>query len=136
MSHDAPLTGDSAALYRRTVWRLLVPIAVLTFINGIDRMNVSFAGPLMSQAIGLSPTQFGLGISTFFVAYLVFQYPHALLLRRFGIRAWLLLSMTVWGVAGVLMSRVQNQNDFLIARIVLGMAARDNNVSSEAAGVR
>ena len=122
MSHDAPLTGDSAALYRRTVWRLLVPIAVLTFINGIDRMNVSVAGQLMSQAIGLSPTQFGLGISTFFVAYLLFQYPHALLLRRFGIRAWLLLSMTVWGVAGVLMSRVQNQNDFLIARFVLGMA--------------
>ena len=31
-------------LYRRTVWRLLLPIAVLTFINSIDRMNVSFAG--------------------------------------------------------------------------------------------
>lgn len=109
-------------LYRRTVWRLLLPIAVLTFINAIDRMNVSFAGQAMSRSAGLSPTNFGLGVSTFFVAYLIFQYPHALLLRRWGIRAWLLLSMTVWGVAGILMSRVQDAQDFLIARFVLGTA--------------
>ncbi len=109
-------------LYRRTVWRLLLPIAVLTFINAIDRMNVSFAGQPMSRSVGLSPTTFGLGVSTFFVAYLIFQYPHALLLRRWGIRWWLLLSMTAWGVAGILMSRVQDAGDFLIARFVLGTA--------------
>ncbi|MEO8315607.1 MAG: MFS transporter [Pseudomonadota bacterium] len=109
-------------LYRRTVWRLLLPIAVLTFINSIDRMNVSFAGQQMSQAIGLTPSGFGRGVSTFFVAYLLFQYPHALLLRRLGIRVWLLLSMTVWGIAGLMMSRLQDPTDFLIARFVLGAA--------------
>jgi ACS family tartrate transporter-like MFS transporter len=108
-------------LYRRTVWRLLLPIAVLTFINAIDRMNVSFAGQAMSQSVGLSPSTFGVGVSTFFVAYLIFQYPHALLLRRWGIRPWLLMSMTLWGIAGILMSRVQDTEDFLIARFVLGM---------------
>jgi ACS family tartrate transporter-like MFS transporter len=117
---NASLVPDP--LYRRTVWRLLLPIAVLTFINAIDRMNVSFAGQPMSQSVGLSPTTFGLGVSTFFVAYLIFQYPHALLLRRWGIRPWLLLSMTVWGIAGILMSRVQDANDFLVARFVLGTA--------------
>jgi MFS transporter, ACS family, tartrate transporter len=108
-------------LYRRIVWRLLLPIAVLTFVNAIDRMNVSFAGQPMSQSVGLSPGTFGLGVSTFFVAYLIFQYPHVLLLRRWGIRPWLLLSMTLWGIAGILMSRVQDAEDFLIARFVLGM---------------
>jgi ACS family tartrate transporter-like MFS transporter len=117
---NASLVPDP--LYRRTVWRLLLPIAVLTFINAIDRMNVSFAGQPMSESVGLSPTTFGLGVSTFFVAYLIFQYPHALLLRRWGIRPWLLLSMTVWGIAGILMSRVQDANDFLVARFVLGTA--------------
>jgi MFS transporter, ACS family, tartrate transporter len=86
MDHDATRDAGGEALYRRTVWRLLLPIALLTFINGIDRLNVSFAGQPMSLEVGLSPTQFGLGVSTFFVAYLLFQYPHALLLRRFGIR--------------------------------------------------
>jgi ACS family tartrate transporter-like MFS transporter len=99
-----------------------VPIAVLTFINSIDRMNVSFAAVQMSRDVGLTPTGFGLGVSTFFVAYLLFQYPHAFLLRRLGIRTWLLLSMTVWGIAGVMMSRVQDPQDFVAARFVLGAA--------------
>jgi ACS family tartrate transporter-like MFS transporter len=72
--------------------------------------------------VGLSPSVFGLGVSTFFVAYLLFQYPHALLLRRLGIRVWLLLSMTVWGIAGLMMARVQDANDFLLARFLLGAA--------------
>ena len=118
----AAAQGVPDPLYRRTVWRLLLPIAILTFINAIDRMNVSFAGQPMSRSVGLSPTTFGLGVSTFFVAYLIFQYPHALLLRRWGIRPWLLLSMTVWGIAGILMSRVHDAQDFLIARFVLGTA--------------
>ncbi len=109
-------------VYRRTVWRLLLPIAVLTFVNSIDRMNVSFAAQQMSRDIGLSPTTFGVGVSTFFIAYLLFQYPHALLLRRLGIRLWLLLSMTVWGIAGLMMSRLQDPQDFLVARFVLGAA--------------
>lgn len=109
-------------LYRRTVWRLLLPIAVLTFINSIDRMNVSFAGQQMSRDVGLTPSVFGYGVSTFFVAYLLFQYPHALLLRKLGMRLWLLLSMAVWGIAGVMMSRLQDPQDFIIARFVLGAA--------------
>jgi ACS family tartrate transporter-like MFS transporter len=109
-------------LYRRTVWRVLLPIAILTFINSIDRMNVSFAGQQLSRDVGLSQSGFGVGVSTFFVAYLLFQYPHALLLRKLGIRLWLLLSMTVWGIAGVMMSRVQEPQDFVVARFVLGMA--------------
>jgi ACS family tartrate transporter-like MFS transporter len=110
------------AVYRKTVWRLLLPIAVLTFINSIDRMNVSFAAQHMSGDVGLTPTTFGYGVSTFFIAYLLFQYPHALLLRRLGIRIWLLLSMTVWGIAGLMMSRLQDPQDFLVARFVLGAA--------------
>lgn len=113
---------DAALTYRVTLWRLLLPIALLTFVNSIDRLNVSFAGQALSTSIGLSPSQFGLGISAFFVAYLVFQYPHAALLRRIGIRRWLLVSMLLWGVAGVLMSRVQSQQDFVLARLLLGTA--------------
>lgn len=121
MSPSVGLT-DAQSLYRRTLWRLLLPIAVLTFINALDRMNVSFAGQHLSVAAGLTPTDFGLGVSTFFVAYLLFQYPHAWLLRRFGIRRWLFLSMCLWGVSGVLMARVEDLNDFLAARFLLGMA--------------
>lgn len=118
----APQEDIGAQLWPRTLWRLLLPIAVLTFINAIDRMNVSFAGQQMSRDLGFTPTVFGAGVSAFFVAYLVFQYPHALLLRRIGIRAWLLVSMILWGIAGLLMARATDATDFFIARGLLGTA--------------
>lgn len=110
------------ALHRKTVMRLLLPIAVITFINALDRMNVSFAAAQMTSDLDMSATSFGTGISAFFVAYLIFQYPHAMLLRRIGIRFWLLLSMTLWGIAGVMMSRAQHAQDFYNARFLLGAA--------------
>lgn len=110
------------ALGARMIRRLVLPLALLTFVNAIDRVNVSFAAHAMGPDIGLSPTTFGLGVSAFFVAYLLFQYPHAALLRRFGIRRWLLVTVMLWGVAGLLLARVSTVGEFLAARFLLGMA--------------
>ena len=112
----------SDPLYRRTVVRLLLPIAFITFINALDRMNVSFAATHLSRDVGMTPSQFGFGVSMFFLAYLLFQYPHALLLRKLGIRTWILLSMILWGISGLLMARVQDTADFYFARFLLGAA--------------
>jgi MFS transporter, ACS family, tartrate transporter len=110
------------ALGRRMLWHLILPLAVLTFLNAIDRVNVSFAAYAMGKDIGLTPTTFGFGVSAFFLAYLLFQYPHASLLRRFGLRRWLLVSVTLWGLAGLLLARVETVGDFLTARFLLGIA--------------
>jgi MFS transporter, ACS family, tartrate transporter len=109
------------ALGRRMIRRLVLPLAVLTFVNAIDRVNVSFAANAMGPDIGLTPTTFGLGVSAFFVAYLLFQYPHAALLRRFGIRRWLLVTVMLWGFVGLMMAQVNSVGEFLAARFLLGM---------------
>ena len=101
---------------------LVLPLALLTFVNAIDRVNVSFAAHAMGADIGLTPTTFGLGVSAFFLAYLLFQYPHASLLQRFGIRRWLLVSVTLWGLAGLMLARVESVGEFLAARFLLGIA--------------
>lgn len=110
------------ALYRKTALRLLLPIAIITFVNALDRMNISFAAAQMMRDANLTPTTFGTGVSAFFVAYLLFQYPHTMLLRRIGIRFWLPLSMALWGISGLMMSRVQDAQDFYHARFLLGAA--------------
>jgi ACS family tartrate transporter-like MFS transporter len=114
--------ADTDALGARMIRRLVLPLALLTFVNAIDRVNVSFAAHAMGPEIGLSATSFGLGVSAFFVAYLLFQYPHAALLRRFGIRRWLLVTVLLWGVAGLVLARVHSVGEFLAARFLLGMA--------------
>lgn len=101
---------------------LIVPIAVITFVNSIDRVNVSYAGSAMSADLGLTPQQFGQGVSMFFIAYLLFQYPHVKLLKALGIRVWLPASMLVWAISGFWMAHVESAAEFYAARFLLGMA--------------
>jgi ACS family tartrate transporter-like MFS transporter len=107
---------------RKLLAGLVLPIAFISFINAIDRVNVSYAGFALSGDLAMAPDQFGFGVSLFFVAYLLFQYPHAQLLRRIGIRWWILSAMSVWGLSSLLMSRVQSAEGFYAARFLLGMA--------------
>jgi ACS family tartrate transporter-like MFS transporter len=107
---------------RKLAWRLILPIALITFVNSIDRVNVSYAGSAMSADLGLAPDQFGLGVSMFFLAYLLFQYPHVRLLRSWGIKPWLFVSMILWGISGLWMAHVQSAAEFYAARFLLGMA--------------
>ncbi len=101
---------------------LILPIAILTFVNSIDRVNISYAGSAMSAELGLTRDQFGQGVSMFFLAYLLFQYPHVRLLRIWGIKLWLLVSMLLWGVSGFWMAHIRSVEEFYAARFLLGMA--------------
>jgi MFS transporter, ACS family, tartrate transporter len=107
---------------RKLALGLVLPIAVLTFVNSIDRVNVSYAGSAMSADLGLTPEQFGQGVSMFFIAYLLFQYPHVRLLKIIGIKAWLFLSMSLWACSGLWMAHVESAGEFYAARFLLGMA--------------
>src|SRR5690606_41106464 len=93
--------------------------AVPIFVNSIDRVNVSYAGSAMSHDLGLSPGQFGQCVSMFFVAYLLFQYPHVRLLSSWGIKLWILLSMVLWGCSSLWMARVGSTGEFYAARFLL-----------------
>ena len=123
MPHNLPAAEPiRRQVERKLAWRLILPIALITFVNSIDRVNVSYAGSAMSADLGLAPNQFGLGVSMFFFAYLLFQYPHVALLRRFGIKPWLFVSMILWGISGLWMAHVQSAAEFYAARFLLGMA--------------
>jgi ACS family tartrate transporter-like MFS transporter len=120
------MTAEETALRdrvgRKLTLGLIIPIALLTFVNSIDRVNVSYAGSAMSADLGLSPEQFGQGVSMFFIAYLLFQYPHVRLLKIIGIKAWLFLSMSLWACSGLWMAHVESAGEFYAARFLLGMA--------------
>jgi len=112
---------ESRVWAKLALW-LIVPIALLTFVNSIDRVNVSYAGSAMSADIGLSQNQFGQGVSMFFLAYLLFQYPHVRLLKVWGIKAWLFVSMLLWAASGFWMAHIESAYEFYAARFLLGMA--------------
>jgi len=116
------ITGLRQRVESKLMLWLIAPIAGLTFVNSIDRVNVSYAGSAMSAELGLSQDQFGQGVSMFFLAYLLFQYPHVRLLRQLGIKVWLFVSMLLWAASGFWMAHVESAAEFYAARFLLGMA--------------
>lgn len=107
---------------RKVLLRLIVPLVVLTFFGSLDRVNVSFAARHMNADIGLDPALYGLGVGLFFVSYILFQVPSALVLRRFGARRWIAGSLLLWGLFAGAIGLIDSVTPFMILRFLLGIA--------------
>ena len=107
----------------RKVSRRLIPfIAVLFFINYVDRSNLAFAKLQMSADLGLSSAAYGLAAGLFFIGYFIFEIPSNLALHKFGARRWIARIMVTWGIVAVAMAFVNSEATLYAARILLGIA--------------
>ena len=118
--------ADPAAIERSTIrkvsWRLVPFVALMFFINFLDRTAISFAGPNgMSKDLGLTAAQFGLAAGVFFVGYIVLEIPSNLALHKFGARRWLARIMVTWGIVSLLFTWVSSVNGLYALRFVLGV---------------
>ena len=74
---------------RHVALRLLPFVFVLYAICQLDRTNVSFATLHMSADLGLSDRAYGLGVGLFFIGYVLFEIPGALVVERWSARKWI-----------------------------------------------
>jgi ACS family tartrate transporter-like MFS transporter len=107
---------------RKIILRLIIPIMVLTVLNSLDRVNISFAALQMNDDLGLNPELYGYAVSIFFVSYLLFQFPSAKALRLLGARWWIFSVVLIWGVSATCMALVQNIWHLYFLRFCLGIA--------------
>src|SRR5579859_5992237 len=87
--------GKSAR--RKAAIRLLPFVFLLYVVCYVDRVNVSFANLRMSADLGFSDRIFGLGAGIFFVGYVLFEVPGALIVERWSARKWMTRIMISWG---------------------------------------
>ena len=111
-----------ATVSRKIIVRLIIPIMVLTVLNSLDRVNISFAALQMNADLGLTAELYGYAVSIFFVSYLLFQFPSAKALRMLGARMWIFAVVLIWGISATCMSLVQNVWHLYILRFCLGIA--------------
>jgi MFS transporter, ACS family, tartrate transporter len=116
MQHQARTTRS------KLMWHLIVPLTFLTFLNSLDRVNVSFAALQMNGQLHLTPERYGFGVGLFFLGYLAFQFPHTFLLQRAGARRWIFATVLLWGSVATCMSFMQTAVQFYVLRVLLGMA--------------
>ena len=109
-------------VFAKCAWRLLPFMIVLYVVNYLDRVNVGFASLTMNQDLGISPTAYGLAGSLFFIGYMLFQVPSAVILERFGARRTVFVILLVWGAISAGNALVQGETSLYIVRFCLGVA--------------
>lgn len=121
MDLAAPDVEKSAI--RKVSVRLVPFIALMFFINFLDRTAISFAGPNgLTKDLGLTAAQFGFAAGIFFFGYILLEIPSNLALHKFGARRWLARIMVTWGVVALLFTWVSSVEGLYTLRFLLGIA--------------
>jgi len=118
----AELSDVGQRARRRIAYRLLPFVFLLYVINYIDRVNVSFANLRMSADLGFSDRVYGLGVGMFYITYVLFEIPGAIIVERWSARKWTARIMISWGIVTILTGFVQTAGQFYAARFFLGAA--------------
>src|SRR5262249_21006634 len=122
MTVASPLPDVARRATRRVALRLLPLVFIIYVINYIDRVNVSFANLRMSADLGFSDRAYGLGVAMFYVTYVLFEIPGAIIVERWSARKWIARIMISWGLVTLFTGFIHNVNQFYIARFLLGAA--------------
>ena len=126
MATQAPSKAPSAverSAIRKIAVRLVPFVALMFFINYLDRTAISFAGPNgMNDDLGLTAAQFGLASGIFFIGYIILEIPSNIALHKFGARRWLARIMVSWGLVSLAFTFVQNVEGLYTLRVLLGVA--------------
>jgi ACS family tartrate transporter-like MFS transporter len=115
-------TAEQDRIFYKCAWRLIPFIMLLYVISFIDRSNVGFAALTMNKDLGFSPSVFGFGAGIFFIGYVLFQVPVAVLLERAGARRLIFCIMAIWGLISASNAFVHGLNSFYALRFLLGLA--------------
>jgi len=104
-------------------WRnLTITLLVLAgCVNYFDRSAVSIGNPAIRESLHLSYAQMGVLLSAFAWAYGLAQLPAGALVDRFGPRRTLGVGLILWSAAQISASFVMGFNQFIAARIALGL---------------
>jgi len=94
LTSGLPAVGVQAR--RRVAYRLLPFVFLLYVVNYIDRVNVSFANLRMSADLGFSDRVYGFGVGMFYLTYVLFEIPGAIIVERWSARKWIARIMISW----------------------------------------
>jgi ACS family tartrate transporter-like MFS transporter len=115
--------GDVGSRTIRKVSRRVLPLVALLYVfNYMDRSNISYAQLGMQNELLITAAVFGTASAIFFLAYVVFEIPSNMIMKKVGARIWLARIAISWGIVTAITGFVQNIPQLYIARIVLGIA--------------
>jgi MFS transporter, ACS family, tartrate transporter len=120
------MQSNSNELARRTTqriaWRILPFAFAMYVVAYVDRANLSFANLRMSADLRFSDSVYGLGAGIFFLGYVLFEIPGAIIVERWSARKWIARIMISWGIVTIFTGFIHTALQFYLARFLLGLA--------------
>ena len=121
--------AEERAIVRKIDYRLLALAGIIYMVKQIDVNNAASVKVLspgeptnILVQLGMTADQYNWVQSTYYIAYIVFELPSNLLLKRMGPRLFHARIMFVWGAILALHAAVKNGSGLLAARFFLGLA--------------
>src|SRR3984893_3384333 len=105
----------------RPVTRLIALLALSALINYIDRGNLSIAAPLLKGELGLSASQLGILLSSFFWTYSLFLPVSGWLACRCEVKWVMAFGFFLWSGATAVTGGLHAFGALLAARLMLGI---------------
>jgi len=110
-------------LVRKIDSRLLPILTLLYLLSFLDRTNIGSAKILgLSADLNLSPSAYNTSLAIYFVAYVLFEVPSNIILKRFDPQFWLPSLTLVWGIVSLCQGLVKDQAALLGVRFLLGVS--------------
>ena len=110
---------DAAAL--RVFAPTLVLLVLAVLINYVDRGNLALAAPLLKIQWGMSASQLGILLSSFFWTYTALQFVMGLFVDRWGANWMMAFGFLAWSLATVLTGAAMGFATLLALRMLLGV---------------
>ena len=98
-SHLPTAPANENSRLSRPVIRVIALLALSALINYIDRGNLSIAAPLLKDELGLSASQLGILLSSFFWTYSLFLPVSGWLADRFDVKWVMAFGFFLWSGA-------------------------------------
>jgi MFS family permease len=124
MGHNASATEavhTAGRTEKAVIGRVVALLTIASFINYVDRGNLSTAGPLIRDQFALSNVQLGVLLSAFFWTYAPGQLPAGWLSERLDARRVLAAGLAIWGIATALTGLASGFLMLLLLRMTLGL---------------
>lgn len=105
----------------RTRWGIAGVLGVGTFVNYIDRVNLSVAAPAIMRDFDINASQMGLLASAFLWTYAMLQLPVGSVIDRIGVTWVNRAAAFLWTVASFASAAAGGLGLLLVSRLLLGV---------------
>jgi len=103
-------------------WAILTLLFLIITIAHADRANIGFALPYLRKEFVMSNTEAGGLISLFFIGYAALQIPSGFLIRKFGVRKMVTISMALTSLFTGMIGTVGSVLSLKVLRVLVGVA--------------